>query len=147
MEQVISKKIELDYGHTLPNHYSFCNQIHGHRASVVAFVRGKIIDDKTSSSHGMVYDFKILKELMMTKIHDVLDHGFAVWKDDKDDLEFITRRNKKFIVTDDPPTAEYLANWAFDQIFEDLVLEGIELIKVEWWETPNSCAICNPLGY
>ena len=40
----VSRSIELDYGHTLPNHYSFCNQIHGHRAKVIAVVEGDIVN-------------------------------------------------------------------------------------------------------
>ena len=135
----ISRKIELDYGHTLPNHFSFCSQLHGHRATVIAHVQGKVNSTVGDSSQGMVLDFKILKELMMEKIHDVLDHGFAVWKDDKEDLEFIIKRNKKYLITDEPPTAEYLAKWSYNQLASFLPKE-ISLIKVEWYETPSSVA-------
>ena len=60
----ISKRIELDYGHTLPNHYSFCNQIHGHRAFVVAEVEGDVNKSRGTSGEGMVLDFKFLKEII-----------------------------------------------------------------------------------
>ena len=96
----ISRKIEIDYGHTLPNSFSFCNQLHGHRGVIVATVEGQMINRKGDGEEGMVMDFKFLKEIMLDHIHDKLDHGFAVWKDDLEDLEFITKRNSRVLVTD-----------------------------------------------
>ena len=135
----ISKEIQLDYGHTLPNHYSFCNQIHGHRARIIATIEGEVSKKEGDSNQGMVLDFKFLKEAMMNNIHAVLDHGFAVWCLDGDDLNFIANRNKKFLVTFQPPTAEYLAEWAFYQIVNE-VPKPLKLVEVQWWETPSSVA-------
>jgi 6-pyruvoyltetrahydropterin/6-carboxytetrahydropterin synthase len=139
----ISRKIEVDYGHTLPNHFSFCNQIHGHRAAVIATVEGKVNKQKGNSSEGMVFDFKILKKIMNEKICEVLDHGFAVWEKDHEDLAFIKKRNKRYLITSEPPTAEFLAKWAFEQIKESLPRE-IRIIKVEWHETPSCYATYAP---
>jgi 6-pyruvoyltetrahydropterin/6-carboxytetrahydropterin synthase len=136
----VSKRIEIDYGHTLPNHFSFCNQFHGHRGFIEAHVKGEVNIDDGNSSQGMVIDFKILKQLMMEKIHGVLDHGFAIWDVPSNDLEFIRGRNNKYITTSEPPTAEYLAKWAFFQIAPNLP-ENLELEKVIWYETPTSAAI------
>jgi len=133
----ISREIGLDYGHTLPNHFSFCNQLHGHRARVIAVVEGEVNATEGSSSQGMVFDFKILKELMTTEIHDVLDHGFAVWSRDEKDRDFVTARNKKYIITPEPPTAEYLAKWAFYQLEKKLPKE-LTLVEVKWYETPGA---------
>ena len=135
----ISRKIEIDYGHTLPNSFSFCNQLHGHRGVVVATIEGKLIERQGDHQQGMIMDFKFLKEIMTEHIHDKLDHGFAVWKDDLDDLDFITRRNSRVLVTDEPPTAECLARWAFNQICHKLP-EGIRLMHIRWYETPNNWA-------
>ncbi len=135
----ITRKIEIDYGHTLPNHYSFCNQFHGHRGVIEVTVEGPIITSSGESQQGMVMDFKFLKTILQEKIHDTLDHGFAVWKEDRDDLAFILKRNTKVLVTDAPPTAEVLAKWAFMTISKALP-EGVKLIKVRWNETPNNWA-------
>ncbi len=135
----ISRKIEIDYGHTLPNSYSFCNQIHGHRGVVVATVEGKVVNRSGDGEEGMVMDFKFLKEIMIQHIHDRLDHGFAVWKHDYEDLEFITRRNSRVLITDEPPTAECLAKWAFNEI-RDRLPDGITLRHIRWYETPNNYA-------
>lgn len=138
----ISRKIEIDYGHTLPNSFSFCNQLHGHRGVVVATVEGPVIQKEGDGEEGMVMDFKFLKDIMIRHIHDVLDHGFAVWKEDHEDLEFIMKRNTRVLITDEPPTAECLAKWAFDQIHHKLPA-GVQLKEVTWYETPNNWATFN----
>ena len=142
----VSRSIELDYGHTLPNHYSFCNQLHGHRAKVIAKVEGDVITETDNSSQGMVMDFKFMKEIMMKHIHDVIDHGFAVWKKDEEDLAFIKKRNTKILVTDEPPTAEYLAKWAYIQINKHIP-KGVKLKEVIWYETPNGFATYTELNF
>lgn len=174
MKQIISREIALDYGHTLPNHFSFCNQIHGHRAKVICYFEGDVCTESGSSSQGMVLDFKICKEIMMEKIHDKLDHGFAVWEKDTETilvdknmdgnesvalstLEFIRARNSKILITEQPPTAEYLAQWAFIQVYialnKRLAREGVELVgklklvRIQWFETPNNCAEFNLSNY
>lgn len=136
----ITKRIELDYGHTLPNHYSFCSQLHGHRGFVVAVVEGEVNAVSGDSSEGMVLDFKFLKEAMMRDIHGALDHGFAVWVKDEQDLEFVKRRNTKYLVTPEPPTAEYLAKWAYQQL-QPSIPAGLRLVEVHWYETPSSVAV------
>ena len=136
---LISRKIEIDYGHTLPNSFSFCNQLHGHRGVVVATVEGKLIERKDDGEEGMVMYFKFLKEIMLEQIHDKLDHGFAVWKEDHEDLDFIIKRNSRVLVTNEPPTAECLAKWAFNQIRSRLP-HGVILKQLRWYETPNNWA-------
>ncbi len=138
----ISRKIEIDYGHTLPNSFSFCNQLHGHRGTVVATVEGNMIDQKGNEQEGMVMDFKLLNDIMMQQIHNKLDHGFAVWKEDHEDLAFITKRNKRVVITDEPPTAESLAKWAFHQIQPHLA-KHVTLKNIRWYETPNNWADYN----
>jgi 6-pyruvoyltetrahydropterin/6-carboxytetrahydropterin synthase len=136
---LISRKIEIDYGHTLPNSFSFCNQLHGHRGVIVATVEGDMIDRQGDAEEGMVMDFKFLHQIMMEHIHDQLDHGFAIWKNDFEDLEFISRRNSRVVITEEPPTAECLAKWAFNQLRRHLP-EGVTLKQLRWYETPNNWA-------
>ena len=140
VKAIVSRSIDIDYGHTLPNHFSFCNEIHGHRAKIVMCVEGNISKTKAASDEGMVLDFKILKDLLIEVIHNRLDHGFAIWKKDLKDLDFIQHRNKRYLLTDDPPTAECLAKWAFTELAARLPPK-ITLIRIEWHETPSSVAI------
>lgn len=150
---VIRRIIEIDYGHTLPNHFSFCNQIHGHRGKIVAYFFGEVNNKPGDSGEGMVMDFSICKKAMMDTIHATLDHGFAIWEKDTEEikidqmvsistLNFIEARNTKVLVTAEPPTAEYLAKWAFGRlvVYLNNISSEVFVEKVEWWETPNNCA-------
>ena len=60
----IARRIELDYGHCLPKHYSWCSQIHGHRATVECKFTGEVTHDDSSSSNGMVIDFTDRKSVV-----------------------------------------------------------------------------------
>ena len=135
----ITKRIELDYGHTLPQHYSFCSQLHGHRGRIEAVVDGELNVKEGDSSQGMVLDFGILKQIMMDEVHAKLDHAFAVWINDTADLEFIKTRNTRYLITPVPPTAEYLAQWSYEVIAARLPAD-MSLLYVRWYETPNSWA-------
>lgn len=166
----IRRVISIDYGHTLPLHLGFCNQIHGHRATVICEFEGEI--NKDGASRGMVVDFSVCKQLMMDTIHKQLDHGFAIWNNMDEDIvkinvpcgniavimdvkteqvaiplmEIIKVRNSKILSCDEPPTAEYLAKYFFRAIVVEMayklpVQNKIIITRIEWWETPNNVAI------
>jgi 6-pyruvoyltetrahydropterin/6-carboxytetrahydropterin synthase len=165
----IVRSIEIDYGHTLPHHYGFCNQIHGHRAKIECVFEGVVQNDIGESDHGMVMDFSICKKIMMQEIHEVLDHGFAIWNKEEEDfvmirkdtwttnpipyeqlykfslLEIIRTRNSKVLELDRPPTAEVLGEYFFGKIEKALTnLDSlVKLVELVWWETPNNRAIVN----
>ena len=133
---IISKEIQFDAGHRVPLHASKCKNPHGHRYRVVAHIEGDLITEGPES--GMVRDFSIVKDLLTTHVHDKYDHGFIVAEND-----FTLRvafeqtgSDWKIIVVPFYPTAECLAR----QIYEDLRGELPNLIKVDVWETPTSCA-------
>jgi 6-pyruvoyltetrahydropterin/6-carboxytetrahydropterin synthase len=140
---MVVREIGIDYGHTLQNHFDFCSQIHGHRATVEAYVLGPIQQEE-GSSKGMVMDFHFLKKALMEKVHDRLDHEFAVCENNKSDLEFIEGRNENPLVLDKPPTAENLARWAYQEVAKEIP-EECDLVKIVWHETPNNRAIYNGL--
>ena len=155
----IRRKIEIDYGHTLPSYVGFCNQLHGHRGIIVCEFEG--IMHKEGSERGMIIDFSVCKRIMMDVIHVKLDHGFAIWNDMSADvvttetiaislLQVIQARNSKVLLCDEPPTAEYLASYFFGELHRILSAyciknfgnsAEIQLTRIEWWETPNNVAI------
>ncbi len=158
----IVRRIEIDYGHTLPDHFGFCNQIHGHRGAIECHFEGCVNNEVGETDNGMVMDFKICKKVMMSTIHEELDHGFAIWKNhdadkatvyihggsdvyDLSTLEFIRSRNDKILELDQPPTAEVLANYFFKKIEKQLehLDSFVKLVELHWWETPNNRAIVN----
>lgn len=151
---IVKRVIELDMGHVLPNYDGPCGNLHGHRVKVICSFEGSVSPNRET---GMVEDFSYLKQIMMREIHDVMDHGFAVWKNDTVDvmgtlgmdirvsvLDFIKVRNKKYLITDDPPTAETLAKHFGEKVRMAILDRPFYLHSLEWWETPNNCAVYFP---
>lgn len=147
---VASKEIEFDAGHRVPNHRSKCHNPHGHRYRVRANASGPLCQEAGDSSEGMVVDFGDLKELLTTRVHDVLDHGFMVYADDRMMLNALHPASTlgsgpdwKVIVLPFVPTAENLAKWVFDQVQPELQDRWGELLcltSIDLWETPTSLA-------
>jgi len=146
---LISKEIEFDLGHRVSTHGSKCRNPHGHRYKVRVTCKGDIIDDPSRPDHGMLIDFGNLKNIMNENIHDVLDHGFCVWEEDKvlrAILDEPSETNKwNYIVFPYIPTAENIARWSWTQIqgkIEEEFGNDLELFEVAVWETPTSVAYC-----
>jgi len=146
---LISKEIEFDLGHRVSTHGSKCRNPHGHRYKVRVTCKGQIIDDPNRADHGMLIDFGNLKNIMNWRIHDVLDHGFAIWQDDKVLLSVMEQASYdnewNLIIFPLIPTAENIARWSWMQIARDIEVEfgnDLELYEVAVWETPTSVAYC-----
>ena len=160
-----SKEIEWDMGHRVPNHDSKCKNPHGHRYRLRATVRGPLVDTFGSSSEGMVIDFGDLKKVMTEKIHDLLDHGTLIFVEDypmqdafeveHSDVMDMVGTVRFGVMGNRPnpngwqihlatfiPTAENLAAFCYYYIEEELrkTSPGLELSRVELWETPTSLA-------
>lgn len=155
MNQVhISKEIQFDAGHRVPNHESKCKNPHGHRYRVVAHCLGPIVSDPTSPDDGMLVDFGILKSWLTEHVHDVLDHGFIVHEDDEQMLVALGQPLKedsdnwkgfdwKVIEFPYVPTAENIARWCYERlqpIVADHFRDELRLMSIEVWETPTSMA-------
>src|SRR3989344_753413 len=78
IKQVITKEIEIDIGHRIPNHESKCRNPHGHRLRVEVGVYGEVINKKGASDEGMVIDFGDIKKIMIEEIDIKHDHGFMI---------------------------------------------------------------------
>lgn len=144
----VTKFIEFDAGHRVPNHKSKCRSPHGHRYKVAATVEGPLVTTEGASDEGMVRDFGDIKEVMMRRIHDVLDHGFIIFEDDVIMRHLFWRdaipermpnpEGFKIILFPYIPTAENIARWCFEEI--EAELDQGDIASVTVWETPNSFA-------
>ena len=77
MSYSITRRIECDIGHRIPDHASQCRNLHGHRYVIEATCSGsKLIGDGPSKY--MVLDFSFLKDEMMKIIHKCCDHGLIL---------------------------------------------------------------------
>ena len=162
----VSKEVEFDTGHRVPDHGSKCRHPHGHRYRLRVTCAGEVVDEPGSTDHGMVVDFGDLKRWMTERVHDVLDHGMVVARTDHDlrnamlgtghldDFYQLVEMGDGWwqqpnpygwnvVVVDWSPTAENLARWCWDQL-EPVVAEhwrgNMHLALVELWETPTSVA-------
>jgi 6-pyruvoyltetrahydropterin/6-carboxytetrahydropterin synthase len=139
----ITREIQFDAGHRIPFHKAKCRNVHGHRYRIIAVLEGEVVTRSGVSDQGMVMDFGEVKRILMEKIHDPLDHGFMVWKDDKELREFLTAQGYRTVVMDDVPTAENIARWCFRQCVPEFVSvygNQLRLKAITVWETPNSSA-------
>jgi 6-pyruvoyltetrahydropterin/6-carboxytetrahydropterin synthase len=144
----ITKEVQFDAGHRIPDHESKCRNPHGHRYKVEATIAG---DLRTGGSdNGMVLDFGDLKNLMMEYIHDVLDHGFIVYHNDVLMWHALNAAFQlggydwKIIEFPYIPTAENLALWCFEQLEGPVQEMHCMLDSVTVYETPTSKATYIP---
>lgn len=142
---LITKEIEIDMAHRVPNHKSKCQNLHGHRYKIEVGVDDKLVIEKGSSAEGMVIDFSDLKDIMMTKIDEVFDHNSMFYVDDPI-LPNLLRaiepfQKKKPIIVDFIPTAENIAQLFYYEIKDELLKRGIKIKHIKLWETPTSTAL------
>lgn len=78
----ISKQIEFDYGHRVPDHCSKCFNPHGHRGKVIAHCQSSSLI-KEGEQSGMVLDFGFLKNVLQDEIHNLFDHNFLIYQNDQ----------------------------------------------------------------
>src|SRR5262249_3232340 len=140
----ITRKLEFDAGHRIPDHKSQCRNVHGHRYSLEITLIGAVIEDEGSSDNGMIMDFSDVKALAKKHLVDVWDHAFIAYSKDIALLEFLNSiPDHKTVVIDSIPTVENLAQVAFNILKEaywDRYGTGLHLHKLVLHETPNCWA-------
>lgn len=140
----ITRRLEFDAGHRIPNHNSQCKHLHGHRYAIEITLSGDIITAAGVSEEGMVMDFSDVKHIAKERVVDVWDHAFLVYRGDKTVLDFLnTLPGHKTVVMEVIPTAENLAKVAFDLLhdaYRDTYGNHLKLERVRLFETPNNWA-------
>ena len=136
---LVTKCIEIDMGHRVPNHKSKCRNLHGHRYKIEVGVDDKVVKTSGSSDEGMVIDFSDLKAIMMREIDEVYDHSLVL--DLQDEFtETIDGFGLKLNLIDGIPTAEILATHWYYIMRKALLEVGIKIKHLTVWETPTSSA-------
>jgi 6-pyruvoyltetrahydropterin/6-carboxytetrahydropterin synthase len=140
----ITRRLEFDAGHRIPNHASQCKHLHGHRYAIEITLSGDIINLEGVSEQGMVMDFSDVKRIAKEQVVDAWDHAFLVYRGDKTVLDFLnTLPGHKTVVLDAVPTAENLALLAFNILngaYRDTYGNHLRLERVRLFETPNNWA-------
>ncbi len=140
----ITRKLEFDAGHRIPDHKSQCRNLHGHRYTLEITLVGEVIEEEGSSDNGMIMDFSDVKALAKEHLVDVWDHAFLVYAKDTAVRTFLASiPDHKTVVIDKIPTVENLARTAFDTlrtVYHDRYGTGLRLQKLVLHETPNCWA-------
>lgn len=140
----ITRKLEFDAGHRIPDHKSQCRNLHGHRYTLEITLTGDIIQEEGSSDNGMIMDFSDVKALAKQHLVDVWDHAFLAYAKDTAVREFLESiPGHKTVIIDSIPTVENLARTAFNILraaYKDRYGTGLHLHKVVLHETPNCWA-------
>lgn len=140
----ITRKLEFDAGHRIPDHASQCRHLHGHRYTIEITLAGEIIDEAGRPDSGMVMDFAEVKAIAKAHLVDPWDHAFLVFRGDRKVVDFLASLpDHKTVVLDVIPTAENLVELAFrilDPLYRDTYGNQLRLERVRLYETPNCWA-------
>ena len=76
----ITRKLEFDAGHRIPDHNSQCRNLHGHRYTLLITLIGEVVKQDGVSDNGMIMDFSDVKELALEHLVSLWDHAFFVYE-------------------------------------------------------------------
>jgi len=141
---LITRRLEFDAGHRIPDHKSQCRHLHGHRYVIEITLSGLVIDKAGDAANGMVMDFSQVKALAKEYLVDLWDHAFLAYAGDTAIVDFLNSLpGHKTVVLDRVPTAENLVRIAFetlDTVYRDTYGNHLQLQQVRLYETPNCWA-------
>lgn len=143
----ITRKLEFDAGHRIPDHQSQCRNLHGHRYVLEITLTGNVVEMDGRADNGMIMDFSDVKALANQHLVDVWDHAFLVYEKDHQVCNFLNSMlGHKTVVLNRVPTVENLARIAFEilkPVYQDRFAQGLTLTKIKLYETPNCWAEIN----
>jgi 6-pyruvoyltetrahydropterin/6-carboxytetrahydropterin synthase len=141
---LITRRLEFDAGHRIPDHRSQCRHLHGHRYALEITLAGEVIEAAGRPDTGMVMDFSEVKEIARRCVVDAWDHAFLAYRGDTEVVAFLgTLPGHKTVLLDAVPTAENLARIAFrllEPAYQDTFGNHLRLQRVRLYETPNCWA-------
>jgi 6-pyruvoyltetrahydropterin/6-carboxytetrahydropterin synthase len=109
--------------HALAGYDGDCEHLHGHNWTVKVTVCGERLD-----AIGVLMDFRELKKLLRAILAE-LDHS---------------NLSLHPVFSKTNPSAENIAKYIYDKLFDDIKKHGCELTEVAVSETPNSTATYRP---
>jgi 6-pyruvoyltetrahydropterin/6-carboxytetrahydropterin synthase len=135
----ITRKLEFDAGHRIPDHRSQCRNLHGHRYVLEITLQGDLVDTEGAPDRGMVMDFADVKSLANEHLVDKWDHAFLVYEGDTQVRGFLeTMAGHKTVVLDRIPTA--VAFNILASVYDAHYGVNMRLQKLRLYETPNCWA-------
>lgn len=127
----------FDAAHFLTDYHGKCENLHGHRWRVVAYLEQAEL--QTEGTHkDMVIDFAEFKHALRD-LTEELDHSFVVEEGSlmPETLECLHKEGFTLSMMPFRTTAENLARYFFNKLAD----KGFPVSQVDVYETPNNCAI------
>jgi len=139
----ITRRLEFDAGHRIPDHRSRCRYVHGHRYVLELTLVGELDPTPGSPERGMVMDFGEVKAVAMGLI-DQWDHALLAWRHDPVAQAIAAAMPEhRTVWLEEVPTVENLARIAFLTLaprFAHRYGRQLQLARVRLYETPNCWA-------
>ncbi len=137
----LKTEYHFDSAHFLTDYYGKCENLHGHQWRVVAIISQDSLQ-LSGTNKDMVVDFGVFKKAVR-EVCDSLDHTFLIEEGSLKNTTIAALQEEGFSLKIVPwrTTAENIATY----IAEELIALGFPISAVEVYETPNNCAIYQPL--
>lgn len=144
---LISKEIQRDMGHRVPNHNSKCRNLHWHRYKAEIIMKWDVVSNEWVSDEGMVIDFADIKRIANTYVDENRDHWYMYYVEDEI-WEVATNLWMRTVCVDFIPTAENIAKYLFEILepqFKDVYWTNLRLHSIKLRETPTSYVLYQPI--
>ena len=105
--------------HRLENFYGKCEALHGHNWKVEVFLKGEQLNET-----GLLQDFGVVKAHTRELLEEI-DHKYL------NELPAFSQQN---------PSSENLARFLFQRLGAVLNQDGVQVSRVNVWESDTSCA-------
>ncbi|MBO5342860.1 MAG: 6-carboxytetrahydropterin synthase QueD [Ruminococcus sp.] len=127
---------DFDAAHFLSGYNGKCANIHGHRWTVEATIKGDELQI-SGEKRGMLIDFGELKKAVRD-LANSFDHTLIYEKNSLKQTTIDALKNEEFSLTEVQfrPTAENFAR----HFYELLSFQGLPICSVTVYETPDNCA-------
>lgn len=138
----LKTEASFNAAHFLTDYHGKCENLHGHRWRVVAYIRQKELQ-AAGTMRDMVVDFGEFKRLVRAIVGE-FDHMFLVEEGSLKPTTVEALEGEGFILKMLPfrTTAENLAHY----FAERFVRAGLPISQVDVYETPLNCATYIPEG-
>lgn len=144
MNVTVMRRIHFNAGHRLLGHEGKCANFHGHNYVAQVYVSGTAVDDV-----GRLIDFAHLKQLLKGWIDEHWDHGFVLAEADENGIAAIRMvEPTKYFLLPDNPTSENMARYLLETVCPELLAPyDVTAVRVDLWETDQTCAIVTREGF
>ncbi|WP_321971278.1 6-carboxytetrahydropterin synthase [Paratractidigestivibacter sp.] len=136
----LKTEASFDAAHFLADYYGKCENLHGHRWRVVAYIEQNELQVE-GTMRGMVLDFGVFKKIFRALVEEY-DHTFLVEEGTLKPATIEALEGEGFSLTIVPfrTTAENLARHFADE----LIARGLPCSQIDVYETPMNCATYRP---